>query len=163
MYDWHGDGVPGVASIVIYLDEQKAHFYRDNKEVGWTYVATGKPSHPTPTGSFHIMEKEKDKVSNLYGVLKNADGEVVNSDFNTSKDELPEGMVFEPARMPLYQRLSNDGVGMHVGYIPKPGHTASHGCIRMPKHMAEKFFANTVVGTPVTILAQSPNAPKAKS
>jgi len=157
MYDWHGDGVPGQPSIVIYLSEQKAHFYRDAKEVGWTYVATGKPSHPTPTGSFHIIEKNEDKISNLYGTLKDADGNVVNSDFNLSKDPLPEGMQFEPARMPLYLRLTNDGVGLHVGRIPKPGRAASHGCIRLPKPMAEKFFANTKVGTPVTILAHAPN------
>jgi lipoprotein-anchoring transpeptidase ErfK/SrfK len=163
MYEWHGDGVQGRASIVIYLDEQKAHFYRDAKEVGWTYVATGKPSHPTPTGSFSIKEKVEDKISNLYGTLKDAEGNVVNSDFNLSKDPLPEGMQFEPARMPLYMRVKDDGVGMHVGRIPKPGATASHGCIRLPRHMAEKFFANVQVGTPVTILAESPSTAKAKA
>src|SRR4051794_34619363 len=28
MYQWHGEGVGGSPSIVIYLDEQKAHFFR---------------------------------------------------------------------------------------------------------------------------------------
>ena len=155
MYEWHGDGVKGQASIVLYLDEQKAHFYRDGKEVGWTYVASGKPGHPTPTGSFHVIEKVEDKISNLYGTLLDSNGDVVNSDFNLSKDSLPEGMQFQPARMPLYLRLTNDGVGMHVGKIPKPGATASHGCIRLPREMAEKFFANTSEGTPVTIKAHA--------
>jgi len=163
MYEWHGDGVKGQASVVIYLDEQKAHFYRDDKEVGWTYVATGKPSHPTPTGHFHIIEKNEDKISNLYGTLKDADGNVVNSDFNLMKDSLPEGMQFEPARMPLYMRVKDDGVGMHVGRIPKPGRAASHGCIRLPRYMAEKFFANTTVGTPVAILADSPGHAQAEN
>ncbi len=156
MYEWHGDGVPGVASVKIYLDQQKAYFFKDGKQVGWTYVASGKVGHPTPSGSFHVMEKNEDKISNLYGTLKDADGNVVNSDFNLPKMELPEGMQFAPARMPLYMRLTSDGVGMHVGRIPKPGAAASHGCIRLPKEMAEKFFANVQEGTPVTIYQTTP-------
>ncbi len=45
-------------------------------------MATGKPGHPTPAGHFHVMEKNEDKISNLYGSLKDSNGEVVNSDFN---------------------------------------------------------------------------------
>ena len=52
MYEWHGEVAAGPASIVIYLDQQKAFFYRGKKQVGWTYVATGKPSHPTPAGTY---------------------------------------------------------------------------------------------------------------
>lgn len=151
LYDWHGDGAKGKASVVISLQEQKAHFFRDGKEVGWSYVASGKPSHPTPRGHFHVIEKNEDKVSNLYGTLLDSNGDVVNSDFNLSKDTLPEGMQFQPARMPYYMRVTGDGVGMHAGRIPKPGSTASHGCIRLPRDMAAKFFANVEVGTPVTI------------
>ncbi|WP_051946306.1 L,D-transpeptidase family protein [Verrucomicrobium sp. BvORR106] len=157
MYHWEGDGVQGDASIVIYLDTQKAEFYRGKKLVGWTYVATGKPSHPTPAGNFRIIEKTPDKISNLYGKLLDVDGKVVDSDFNLSKEEVPEGHQFSPARMPMFQRLTNDGVGLHVGPIPRPGATASHGCIRVPRYMAQKFFANTTIGTPVTILAKSPD------
>ena len=159
MYEWNGDGVPGKASIVIYLDKQKAEFYRDNKVVGWTYVATGRASHPTPSGKFTITEKTVDKVSNLYGKLLDPEGKVVNSDFNTSKNELLEGHQFSPARMPYFLRLTNDGVGLHVGPIPRPGRTASHGCIRVPRGIQPTFFANTVIGTPVTIYATTPAEP----
>lgn len=114
MYHWEGDGVQGEPSIVIYLDTQKAEFYRGKKLVGWTYVATGKPSHPTPSGKFRIIEKTPDKISNLYGKLLDVDGKVVDSDFNLSKEEVPEGHQFSPARMPMFQRLTNDGVGLHV-------------------------------------------------
>jgi lipoprotein-anchoring transpeptidase ErfK/SrfK len=160
MYEWHGDGVAGSPSVIIYLDEQKAHFFRGKKEVGWTYVATGKPSHPTPTGHYAIREKNEDKISNLYGTLLDPNGNVINGDFNLMKDTLPEGAQFKPARMPYYMRLRDDGVGMHAGPIPRPGSTASHGCIRMPRDMAVKFFNNVDVGTPVTIMD---HAPKGKS
>lgn len=160
MCDWRGDGISGRPSIVIYLDQQKAYFYRDKNEVGWSYVATGKPSHPTPSGSFYVKEKTEDKISNLYGKLLDANGDVINSDFNLMKDTLPEGAQFKPARMPYYMRLKDDGVGMHAGPIPRPGSTASHGCIRLPPVMAVKFFSNVGVGTPVTILEQTPKGKK---
>jgi lipoprotein-anchoring transpeptidase ErfK/SrfK len=38
------------------------------------------------------------------------------------------------------------GIGMHQGYL------ASHGCIRLPGHMAEKFCQQVNVGTPVEIV-----------
>ena len=151
LYEWNGDGVSGPASVIVRLDEQKAYFYRGKKQVAWTYVATGIEGHRTPTGRFHVLEKKEDKISNLYGKLLDANGDVVQSDFNLNKEVLPEGCQFAPARMPFYMRLSDDGTGMHVGIIPHPGRPASHGCIRMPRAMAEKFFANVEVGTPVLI------------
>ena len=153
MYEWSGDNATGPPSIIIRLDEQKAYFFRGKKQVGWTYVASGKPTHPTPPGQYYVMERTTDKVSNLYGMLLDAKGDVLSSDFNAAKDPIPEGAQFKPAKMPYYARLSDDGVGMHAGKIPKPGATASHGCIRLPNDMAKKFFENVRVGTPVTILA----------
>jgi lipoprotein-anchoring transpeptidase ErfK/SrfK len=51
--------------------------------------------------------------------------------------------------MTNFMRLTNDGIGMHAGFLP--GYPASHGCIRMPEHMSEIFFNNVNLGTPVTI------------
>jgi lipoprotein-anchoring transpeptidase ErfK/SrfK len=39
---------------------------------------------------------------------------------------------------------------MHQGYLP--GYAASHGCIRLPGHMAEKFYRQVSVGTPVEVV-----------
>lgn len=159
MYEWNGEAAAkatGPMSVVIFLDKQKAHIFKGSEQIGWTYVATGKSSHPTPSGNFRVMEKTADKISNLYGRLLDFEGNVVDSDFNISKETLPEGYRFAPARMPLYMRLTSDGVGMHVGPIPKPGRAASHGCIRLPRYMAERLFASVSVGTPVTIHATSP-------
>ncbi|CAN5880383.1 hypothetical protein BH11VER1_BH11VER1_20930 [soil metagenome] len=163
MYEWSGDAVKGDSSIIIYLDQQKADFYKGKEKVGWTYIASGTSSHPTPSGSFRIQEKVPNKVSNLYGTLVDANGDVVDSDFNAMKETLPEGCQFRPAKMPMFMRLTGDGVGMHVGKIPKPGRAASHGCIRLPRDMAEKFYANVGIGTPVTIHAETPAAPEKKA
>jgi lipoprotein-anchoring transpeptidase ErfK/SrfK len=165
MYQWDAEALSktkGPVSVDIYLDQQKAYFYKGGKHIGWTYVATGIPGHETPTGKFHVMEKTADKISNLYGRLVDFEGNTVQGDFNLAKETLPEGCQFKPARMPLYMRLKDDGTGMHIGPIPHPGRRASHGCIRMPSAMAERFFANVSVGTPVTIHASGgPNSPAA--
>jgi lipoprotein-anchoring transpeptidase ErfK/SrfK len=159
MYEWNSElaaKTKGSSSVVIYLDRQKAYFFKGDDQIGWTYVATGLPAHPTPSGNFRIMEKTVDKISNLYGRLVDSDGNTVQGDFNLAKETLPEGCQFKPARMPLYMRLKGDGTGMHVGPIPRPGKPASHGCIRMPRAMAERFFANVGIGTPVTIHQSGP-------
>lgn len=159
LYQWNSEAAAkakGSSSVVIYLDQQKAYFYKGKEQIGWTYVATGLPGHPTPSGKFRVMEKTADKISNLYGRLVDFEGNTVQGDFNLAKETLPEGCQFKPARMPLYMRIKDDGTGMHVGPIPRPGRPASHGCIRMPRAMAENFFANVGVGTPVTIHQTGP-------
>jgi lipoprotein-anchoring transpeptidase ErfK/SrfK len=54
--------------------------------------------------------------------------------------------------MPYWMRLTSYGIGMHAGVIPKPGETASHGCIRLPKELAPVLYDAVKVGTPVTIV-----------
>lgn len=154
--EWTGGGRP-ITSMVINVDAQRAMLYNRDELVGWTYVASGIPSFPTPTGSFKILEKVKDKVSNLYGKGFDKDGKLVNSDFKQGRDLLPEGGHFEPAKMTFFMRLTGDGVGMHIGPIPKPGRRASHGCIRLPSKMAAILFEHTAVGTPVTITGSGPD------
>jgi lipoprotein-anchoring transpeptidase ErfK/SrfK len=159
MYEWNSEALSkakGTVALTIYLDRQKAYFSKGGQPIGWTYVATGLPGHETPSGTFRVMEKTADKISNLYGRLVDFEGNTVQSDFNLAKETLPEGCQFKPARMPLYMRLKDDGTGMHVGPIPRPGRRASHGCIRMPRVMAERFFSNVSIGTPVTIHQTGP-------
>jgi len=154
--EWTGGNKP-ITSIVINVDVQRAMLYSGKDVVGWTYLASGIPSFPTPTGEFKILEKIKDKVSNLYGKGFDKNGKVVNSDFKQGRDLLPEGGHFEPAKMTYFMRLTGDGVGMHIGPIPKPGRRASHGCIRLPSKMAPVLFEHAAVGTPVTITGNGPD------
>lgn len=154
--EWTG-GNKAITRIAINVDTQRATLYSANEIVGWTYVASGIPSFPTPTGSFKIMEKVKDKVSNLYGKGYDSSGKLVNSDFKQGRDVLPSGGRFVAAPMKYFMRLTGDGVGMHIGPIPRPGRRASHGCIRLPSKMAPILFAHTSVGTPVDITGSGPD------
>lgn len=118
-------------------------------------VATGKSTHPTPSGSYHIRAKEKDYHSNLYGKISDATGAVVVADADSRTDTVPEGGKFEGATMPYWMRLTDGGVGLHVGYVP--GRPASHGCIRLKNDTAKTLFELTKIGTPVVIAEQAPS------
>lgn len=146
---WDGDYIRGTPSIRINLHLQKASFYKGDQLVGVSKISTGKEGHNTPSGSYKIIQKNKDHRSNLYGVFKDKlTDEVVDDDAEIQNDPVPEGCYFEGASMPYFMRF-NGGIGMHTGYLP--GYNASHGCVRMPDHMARKFFSNVSVGTPVIV------------
>ncbi|MGH8048050.1 MAG: L,D-transpeptidase [Chthoniobacterales bacterium] len=147
---WNGG--EGAPSIIINLTEQRAYFYKGDQLAGVALIATGKEGYDTPSGKFRVMEKIPDKVSDLYGWMYDASGNVVNYDADIREDAVPPGGRFEGASMPYWMRLTGAGVGMHQGVIPVPGSPASHGCIRMSKLVAAEFFANAKVGMPVRVV-----------
>ena len=118
-------------------------------------VATGKKSHPTPSGNFAIRGKEKNYSSNLYGKIYDAQNVVLVADADARTDAVPEGGRFEGATMPYWMRLTDTGVGMHVGYVP--GRPASHGCIRLKRETATQLFDLVKVGTTVVIAERPPS------
>jgi hypothetical protein len=146
---WDGDGVSGKPSIKIRLGEQRAYFYKGTQLVGVSQLSTGREGTGTPSGSYKIMEKDPDHISNLYGDYVDAAGNVIVANVGVNKDPKPPGTRFKGAPMPYFMRLTSGGVGLHAGYLP--GYPASHGCIRMPEFMAESFFRSVSIGTPVTV------------
>ena len=145
---WDGDGVSGAPSIRISLGEQRAYFYKGGQLVGVSIISSGRDGFDTTSGSFRLQQKDRFHKSSLYGDYVDRNGGVIRKDVDTSKDPRPAGAIFDGAKMPYFMRI-HGGVGMHEGFLP--GYPASHGCIRMPGFMAEKFFNNVSVGTPVTI------------
>lgn len=145
---WDGDGLAGAPSITIDLSEQKAYFFKGGQLAGISAISSGEPKHPTRTGNFKISEKDKWHKSNLYGDYVDGAGNIVKANIDVTQDPVPPGCRFEGAKMTHFMRVVG-GIGMHEGFLP--GYPASHGCIRMPAHMAETFFHNVSIGTPVTI------------
>ncbi len=146
---WSGDEVSGKPLIKINRSEQKASFYKGGVLVGVSRISSGKEDHGTPPGVYKIKEKDKDHKSTIYGVFKDkATGRTINDNVDIRVDKVPPGAEFFNAPMPNFMRFA-DGIGMHTGYLP--GYAASHGCVRMPHEMAEKFFENVQVGTPVIV------------
>jgi hypothetical protein len=145
---WDGDGMSGSPNVIIDLSDQKAYFYKGGKLAGVSALSTGDDKHRTPTGNFKITQKNKWHKSNLYGDYVDAAGNVVMKDIDVTKDPKPPGTRFEGSKMTHFMRF-NGGIGMHEGFLP--GYPASHGCIRMPAKMAEIFFANVSMETPVSV------------
>ena len=154
LFDWHDDVGSGKVSVRISLPDQIAEIERGGRPIGWCYVATGKEGHGTKAGTYTIMEKIDDKYSNRYGWIEDEFGNVVDGDAKPS-DAVPEGMLYVPAPMPYWMRLTSYGIGMHGGFIPEPGKPASHGCIRLPKAFVPLLFDSVDVGTQVTVTSVS--------
>lgn len=146
---WDGDGVTGSPLIRINRPQQKAFFYKGGVLVGISKISSGSEDHATPPGRYKIIQKSKDHKSSIYGVFKDkATGQMINDNVDIRVDKIPPGAVYYAAPMPNFMRFTG-GIGMHTGYLP--GYAASHGCIRMPHHMSEKFFDNVEIGTPVVV------------
>lgn len=145
---WDGDRMTGSPSVRISLARQRAYFYKGGRLAGVSRISSGREGLNTVTGSFHIMEKDQEHRSSLFGDYLDAGGVVIQKDVDTSKDPKPAGAHYVGANMPNWMRITG-GTGMHEGYLP--GYAASHGCIRMPGFMAAAFFRSLEVGTPVSI------------
>lgn len=111
--------------IVVDLSLQKAYALKDGHIVFEGRISSGKKGRETPSGVYSIMQKKRHHKSNLW--------------------PKPNG----GAKMPYMMRLTNDGIAMHLGYVPnKP---ASHGCIRLEKGFAKKMYHWARVGTKVVV------------
>lgn len=136
------------AAIVVDLSEQRAYFYKGQELVGETKCSSGKKGFSTPAGEYQVTQKHKDHVSNLYGKFVDAEGKTTNNNVDTSKMKIPEGEAFVGAKMPYFLRFTA-GYGLHAGVVPN--RPASHGCVRLPRVMAQHFYENSIVGTPVSV------------
>ncbi|MFZ1741683.1 MAG: L,D-transpeptidase family protein, partial [Pontixanthobacter sp.] len=122
--EWHWDeeGVPdGPLVMTVDLDARVLSVFRGGYEIGATAVLLGTDKHPTPLGTFPILTKEKDNISEKY--------------YNTP--------------MPYTLRLTWDGVAIHGAEVEN-GY-ASHGCVGTPNDFAAKLFAIAKKGDKVII------------
>lgn len=123
--EWHWDDadVPeGPLLITVDLEARTISIFRDGYEIGAAAVMLGTDEHPTPTGTFPILTKERDNVSEKYG----------------------------NAPMPWTLRLTWDGIAIHGGAEVENGY-ASHGCVAIPDGLASKLFEVAKKGDKVVI------------
>lgn len=120
---WDESAAPSSGPLVITvdLDARVISVFRDGHEIGTAVALLGTTSHPTPLGTFPILTKERDNVSEKYN----------------------------NAPMPWTLRLTWDGIAIHGS--PVMNGYASHGCIGVPDPFAEKLFAQAKRGDKVVI------------
>ncbi len=138
--------------IFICLEQQRGRLYVNGCVAADWPVSTGTSSHPTPVGKFTIILKKPSHNSSRYGRIYNAAGKSVNGNADIYNDAVPEGGKFVGSSMPYWMRMTSDGVGMHVGRVV-PGRRLSHGCIRLPRQVAQMLYSKTAVRvTPVSVV-----------
>jgi len=146
---WYADEMTGKPSVVINLSEQMVYLFKRGQLAGGSPISSGSEGYDTRPGRYHVIEKDIDHKSSIYGDYEDYQGNVIMQNIDNRKDRRPPGTRFEGAKMYYFMRIYG-GVGMHQGYLP--GYAASHGCIRLPGHMAEKFYREVHVGTPVEVV-----------
>jgi len=109
--------------VIVDLSEQMAYALEDGDIVFEGRISSGKSGHETPEGT--VLQKKRHHTSNLWPKPKGG------------------------AKMPYMLRLTNTGIAMHLGYVPK--RAASHGCIRLKNGFAQKMFKWIKVGTRVYV------------
>lgn len=135
--------------VKISLAKQRGMLMNGDQVVMDYPICSGTKSRPTPPGDYSILEKIADKRSNLYGKILDAEGNVVNSNADANSDEIPEGGSFVGAPMKYWMRLTNDGVGHHVGPVRR--YPASHACIRGPSGVIPTVYSKVGVGSRILV------------
>jgi lipoprotein-anchoring transpeptidase ErfK/SrfK len=140
---------PDNTRIVVSIPKQRAYLMIGDKIVADGPVSSGRRGHESPTGHKHVLEKDPNHHSSLYGDFVDGSGRVVRGGVSARIDSAPSGTHFDGAAMKWFLRLTEDGVGMHVGILP--GYPASHGCIRQSVDGAKLFYDYVKVGTTVDV------------
>ncbi len=137
---------PSAVRVKVSISKQMVYVMEGNKPLLVAATNVGIPSKPTPRGNFVITEKIQRKRSGTYGFYKNGDTVVPAENGKGHGQYIGYPMAFWCGFSP--------GYGFHQGYVwPIP---RTHGCLRMHKNVAPKFFALVHVGTPVNIAETQP-------
>jgi lipoprotein-anchoring transpeptidase ErfK/SrfK len=140
---------PDRVHIVVSIPKQRAYLMLNEQIVIDAPVSSGKRGHESPKGHFTVMEKDPNHHSSLYGDFVDRSGRTVRAGVSARIDSAPSGTHFAGAAMKWFLRLTDGGVGMHIGILP--GYPASHGCIRESTEGAKLFYDNVKIGTPVAV------------
>ncbi len=140
---------PDAARIKIDTSLQRGFLLHGEQVVIDYPICSGRKTHPTPKGVYKVLEKKVEKSSNRYGRIYDAEGKLVNGDADIRIDEVPEGGKFVGAPMPYWMRLTNDGIGHHVGTVKR--YPASHGCIRGPQKVIPYIFKRVQMGSEIMV------------
>lgn len=128
---------PKTRCIIVSIPNHKLVLMEDGKMVKVFPIAVGKPSTPSPTGTFHIASHVPHPT--WFG---------------------PKQVVAPGSHNPLGTRwmgLGYKGYGIHGTNMPRSiGKSASHGCIRMRNADVEQLFAMVHVGDEVDIVMEFP-------
>jgi len=136
-------------SVTIDLSDQRMMLLVNGQVAMDTPTSTGRAGKRTPTGTFRIMEKIRDKRSNIFGRYYRGDQVVFGGDrrkYTGSKS----GLRYVGSPLPYWMRLTGGGIGIHYSKNV-PRYPASAGCIRTPMAPVQTIYSKVRTGTKVVV------------
>jgi hypothetical protein len=134
---------PSAVRVKVSLSKQRVYVMEGNEMLLAMPCSVGKPESPTPTGSYRIFNKDATRRANTHGLGR--DGDFFKQMYLKDK---PSGWSFKGSPMPYWCEFK-PAYGFHIGWLK---HTpCTHGCIRLHKNLAPKFYRLVSIGTPVNI------------
>ncbi len=122
---------PSNVRVKLSLSTQNVYVMEGDRLLMAAKTNVGKPDSPTPTGSYHIISKDKTRR-------------------RQSEPDAGYPMAYWCEFKPAY--------GFHEGFVHPYPHT--HGCVRMHREAVARLFALVRVGTPVEIARSLPEDAK---
>lgn len=122
-------------TVVVSLEDRKLAVVEDGQVKRVYTVAVGKPSTPSPVGTFTIQRRVKNPVYQHDGkVIQPGPGNPVGT---------------------RWMGLNIKGYGIHGTNEPRSiGKAASHGCIRMARKDLEQIYEMVAVGDTVELVGE---------
>src|SRR4051812_50018770 len=102
-------------SVEIDLEQQTAYLIRGRRIVLASPISSGRSGHLTETGSFKIIEKERNHFSSLYGKIVDRNGRTAVADADADMAGARGGKII-PAPMRYFMRLYA-ATGRHARYL----------------------------------------------
>jgi hypothetical protein len=142
---------PEAVKVKVSLSHQAVYVLEGDKLLMAAATCIGVPEKPTPRGGFQINQKIERKRSNSYGYFVRGD------EIEPGEARHPKPGRFVGYPMAYWCEFA-PAYGFHSGYVhPVP---RTHGCLRLHKSVAPKFFALVREGTPVHIAESQPEDAK---
>jgi len=137
---------PDNVRIKVSLQNRAVYVMEGNEPLLVTATAIGTPQNPTPKGNFKVYNKIEKKRSNTYGFSVSGDSIRPSKSSQATGRYVGFPMAYWVEFSPAY--------GFHEGAVwPIP---RTHGCLRLHKNVAPKFFTLAKLGTPVNIAETQP-------
>lgn len=137
---------PGAVQVKVSLSKQQVYVMEGTRPLLVAATCVGIPGKPTPKGNFHVTHKEAHKRSASYGFYAKG-GAIVPAKAGAGSG------TYVGYPMPYWVEFAPE-YGFHQGCVWPVPH--SHGCLRLHKNVAAKFFALVREGTPVSIAETQP-------
>ena len=138
---------PNNVRVKVSLARQNVYVMEGDRCLLAAATCVGTPQKPTPRGNFRVYRTEANKRSYSYG-FRVQGNRIVGA---KAGDPISGRYVGYPM---AYWCEFAPAYGFHSGYVhPVP---KTHGCLRLHKSVAPKFYELVRLGTPVSIATTQP-------